>query len=252
MIVSLATDSATAPGANYWLAAMLFLVTFLAIVSEKVNKTKAALFGWVLFDWAAQPFFTLLTTFIYAPYFANTITGDPVRGQALWGYATAAAGLGIALCSPLLGAVADAAGRRKPWIATFGLVFVIATSMLWFGKPNDPATIPVVLIAFAFSMLAVEFATVFNNAMMPSLVPAGQLGRLSGYGWAIGYVGDEIAESRGGDATRPESEVRKPPWMLPARFASVRGQSYRVVYRARSNATRGERPHVWSDARRRG
>jgi hypothetical protein len=64
--------------------------------------------------------------------------------------------------------------------------------------------------------------------------------------------GDEVAETRGGDATRPESEVRKPPWTLPARFANVRGQSYRVVYRARSNATRGERPQVWSDARRRG
>lgn len=155
--------------------------------------TTAALVGWMLFDWAAQPFFTLLTTFIYAPYFANAVAGDPVRGQALWGYATAAAGFGIALCSPLLGAVADAAGRRKPWIAAFGCVFVIATWMLWFGKPNDPSTIPVVLVAFALSLLTVEFATVFNNAMMPSLVSGDRLGRLSGYGWALGYVGGIVS-----------------------------------------------------------
>jgi UMF1 family MFS transporter len=149
----------------------------------------SAIVGWVLFDWAAQPFFTLITTFIYAPYFANAVAANPVEGQALWGFATAAAGLVIAVCSPVLGAIADAAGRRKPWIAAFGLVLVVAMAMLWFGKPKDASTIPVVLAAFAAGMLAVEFATVFNNAMMPSLVPADRLGRLSGLGWAIGYVG---------------------------------------------------------------
>jgi UMF1 family MFS transporter len=93
----------------------------------------------------------------------------------------------------VLGAIADASGRRKPWIAAFGVIIVLATAMLWFGKPKDPATIPVVLVAFAAGLLAVEFATVFNNAMMPSLVPANRLGRLSGLGWAIGYVGGIIS-----------------------------------------------------------
>ena len=133
--------------------------------------------------------FTLLTTFIYAPYFANAVAPDPVRGQALWGFATAAAGFVIALSSPVLGAIADASGRRKPWIAAFGVVLVIATATLWFGKPRDPSSIPIVLTAFAFALLAVEFATVFNNAMMPSLASPERMGRLSGLGWAIGYVG---------------------------------------------------------------
>ncbi|MBX6424357.1 MAG: MFS transporter [Variibacter sp.] len=153
------------------------------------DRSRAAIVGWVLFDWAAQPFFTLITTFIYAPYFANAVAPDPVAGQALWGFATAAAGFVIALVSPMLGAVADAAGRRKPWIAAFGLVLVLAAMTLWFGKPRDVGTIGLVLIAFAAAMLAVEFATVFNNAMMPTLAPAERLGRLSGTGWAIGYVG---------------------------------------------------------------
>src|SRR5258705_7461243 len=77
------------------------------------SVSRSAIIGWGLFDWAAQPFFTLLTTFIYAPYFANAVASDPVQGQALWGFATAAAGLVIAFCSPVLGAVADAARRRK-------------------------------------------------------------------------------------------------------------------------------------------
>ena len=85
---------------------------------------RSAIAGWVLFDWAAQPYFTLVTTFVYAPYFASAVAPDPVQGQALWGFATAAPGLIIALCSPMLGAIADAAGRRKPWIAGFGAVLV--------------------------------------------------------------------------------------------------------------------------------
>ena len=81
-----------------------------------------ALTGWVLFDWAAQPFFTLIITFVYAPYFASAIASDPVQGQALWGFATAAAGFTVAALSPVLGSIADASGRRKPWIAAFGVL----------------------------------------------------------------------------------------------------------------------------------
>ena len=157
------------------------------------TASRAAILGWVLFDWAAQPYFTLIMTFIYAPFFANAVASDPVRGQALWGFATAAAGLVVAVCSPVLGAVADAAGGRKPWIAAFGAVLVLAAATLWFGKPSDPAMIPVVLLAFVLGTVAVEFATVFNNAMMPSLVPPERLGRLSGTGWATGYVGGIIS-----------------------------------------------------------
>ena len=75
---------------------------------------RRAIVGWLLFDWAQQPYFTLITTFVYAPYFASAIASDPARGQALWGFSAASAGLAIALFSPVLGAIADAAGRRKP------------------------------------------------------------------------------------------------------------------------------------------
>jgi UMF1 family MFS transporter len=160
---------------------------------QNKSAPRTAIAGWVLFDWAAQPYFTLVTTFVFAPYFASAVASDPVQGQALWGYATACAGIVIAFCSPILGAIADASGRRKPWIAGFGAVLVVATSLLWFGKPHDPAGIPLVLAAFAIGTIAVEFATVFNNAMMPNLVPAEKIGSLSGTGWAIGYVGGLIS-----------------------------------------------------------
>src|SRR5580692_11327685 len=150
---------------------------------------RSALISWIFFAWAAEPFFTLITTFVFAPYFATHVAADPASGQSLWGFATAAAGLMIALMSPVLGAIADASGRRKPWIAAFGAMLVIGSSLMWFGKPGDISVIPPLLLAYAIATVGVEFATVFANSMMPTLVPPDKIGRLSGTGWATGYIG---------------------------------------------------------------
>jgi UMF1 family MFS transporter len=157
--------------------------------TQPTYPRRAAVISWIFFDWAAQPYFTLITTFVFAPYFATHVASDPASGQSLWGFATAAAGLLIALMSPVLGAIADASGRRKPWIAAFGALLVIGSCLMWFGKPGDPKVIPPLLLAYSIATVGAEFATVFNNAMMPSLVPPDQIGRLSGTGWATGYVG---------------------------------------------------------------
>src|SRR5260370_30439954 len=150
---------------------------------------RSAVISWIFFDWAAQPYFTLITTFVFAPYFATHVAADPGARQSLWGFATAAAGLLIALLSPVLGAIADASGRRKPWIAAFGALLVIGSCLMWFGKPGDPGVIPPLLFAYGLATIGAEFATVFNNAMMPTLVPPDQIGRLSGTRWATRYVG---------------------------------------------------------------
>src|SRR6202165_5376990 len=91
--------------------------------------------------------------------------------------------------SPGRGASAAAGARRKPWIAAFGALLVIGSCLMWFGKPGDADAIPPLLLAYAVATIGVEFATVFNNAMMPTLVPPNKIGRLSGTGWATGYVG---------------------------------------------------------------
>ena len=157
------------------------------------SASRAAVAAWILFEWAVQPFFTLITTFVYAPYFAAAIVGDPTRGQALWGFATAAAGFSIALLSPALGAIADAAGNRKPWIAAFSALLCVASALLWFGKPADHGTVVPVLAAFALGAVGAQCALVFFNSMMPTLVPAEKLGRLSGTAWSIAYVGGLIS-----------------------------------------------------------
>src|SRR5450432_1422717 len=160
---------------------------------QQIYPGRAAVISWIFFDWAAQPYFTLITTFVFAPYFATHVASDPASGQSLWGFATAAAGLLIALMSPVLGAIADASGRRKPWIAAFGALLVIGSCLMWFGKPGDVSVIPALLLVYGIATIGVEFATVFNNAMMPTLVPPDRIGSLSGTGWATGYVGGIIS-----------------------------------------------------------
>src|SRR3979490_1741718 len=138
---------------------------------QQTYPPRSAVFSWIFFDWAAQPYFTLITTFIFAPYFATHVASDPASGQSLWGFATAAAGLVIALLSPVLGGSAAPSGPRKPWIAAFGALLVIGSCLMWFGKPGDVSVIPPLLLAYGIATIGAEFATVFHNAMMPTRAP---------------------------------------------------------------------------------
>jgi len=148
------------------------------------------LFGWVMFDWATQPFYTLVVTFLFAPYFVNGFSADPVLGASLWGYATGIAQLIAAILAPILGAYADARHqRRKPWIGLFSVLLVVGLCGLWLADPAYPGRLLFILVAFGIALIGAELAAVFNNAMMPDLVGARSLGKLSGTGWAAGYVG---------------------------------------------------------------
>lgn len=149
------------------------------------------IWGWFFFDWASQPYNTLLITFIFAPYI-NELMGDGSQAQAAWGFGIAAAGIVIALLAPLLGAMADNGGNRLRWIWGFSLLYVIGASMLWTAKPGDFHLIQV-LFFFALGLVGMEFATIFTNAMLPDLGPRDQIGRISGNGWAFGYLGGLIA-----------------------------------------------------------
>ena len=158
------------------------------------EASKRGKFGWAMFDWANQPFFTLITTFIFAPYFASFVVGDAVQGQALWGYTQATAGVVIALVAPFLGSIADASGRRKPWIGVFTAIGVAASFFLWYATPAaDADVLAFTMVMVVVATIGVEFAIVFNNAMLPSLVPDRRIGMLSGFGWGLGYVGGLVA-----------------------------------------------------------
>jgi len=144
----------------------------------------------MLFDWAAQPFFTVVTTFIFGPYFVSRMAADPVAGQAAWGYGIAAAGLVIAVLSPILGSIADQTGPRKPWIAIFAVIKIVSLCALWFAAPGS--SLFWVVLAFSLASIAAEFSVVFNDSMMPRLIPKADIGRVSNVAWGLGYLGGMI------------------------------------------------------------
>jgi UMF1 family MFS transporter len=156
--------------------------------STVLPATRAGQFGWALFDWANSPFAVLIITFVFPAYFAAAIVGDQVRGQAIWGYAIGASGLAVALLSAPLGAIADAGGRRKPWILAFAIVGMVATALLWFATPSR-ASMSLALLCVAIANIAVALDTMFTNAMLPDIVTRERLGRLSGWAWGLGYIG---------------------------------------------------------------
>lgn len=150
-------------------------------------------FSWALFDWANQPFFTVVTTFIFGPYFVNVMIGDPVAGQSAWAFTQSAAGIIIAVLSPFLGAMADAGGRRKPYVFFFQLLLFAGCTGLWWAYPHRPDLAGPIGCAMVLASVGAEMSIVFNNAQLPSLVRPERIGWLSGFGWGLGYVGGLIA-----------------------------------------------------------
>lgn len=167
-------------------------------------SARKRIWGWYFFDWASQPYNTLLLTFIFGPYFAQTATAALVEGgmelgaakaqaQAYWGYGLTVAGICIAILAPILGAVADSSGRRMPWIWLFSLLYVVGSGALWWTAPQDFSLLWA-LFFFGIGLIGMEFATIFTNSYLPELHPdKDERGRISGSGWAFGYVGGVLA-----------------------------------------------------------
>jgi MFS transporter, UMF1 family len=148
----------------------------------------AVLFAWALYDWANSAFATVIQTFVFAAYFARSVAIDETTGTAQWGTVTGIAGIVIAVGGPILGAIADQTGRRKPWLACFTLLCSAATALLWFVRPSPDFVAPALALV-ALGTLGAEFSFIFYNAMLPDLAPANRIGRWSGWGWSLGYAG---------------------------------------------------------------
>lgn len=166
-------------------------------------SARKRIWGWMMFDWASQPYSTLLLTFIFGPYFAEIVSDQLISSgavpesakasaQAYWGYGLAASGLCIAFLAPVLGSIADSRQRRMPWIWTFSVLYVVGALGLWTAAPGS-FSIFQVLLFFGIGLIGMEFATVFTNALLPTLGDRNQIGAISGNGWAMGYVGGVLA-----------------------------------------------------------
>jgi UMF1 family MFS transporter len=149
---------------------------------------RRAQIAWCIYDWANSAFPTVIVTFVFSTYFTSAVAANPVEGAASWGHAVAGSALLIALLSPIFGAIADANGRRKPFLFAFSGICAVATACLWFVRPV-PTDVTLALTLFVIANVAFEVGTVFYNAMLPGLVPSERIGRLSGWGWGLGYAG---------------------------------------------------------------
>ncbi|MEM9968442.1 MAG: MFS transporter [Pseudomonadota bacterium] len=164
------------------------------------GAARKRIWGWYAFDWASQPYNTLLLTFIFGPYFAQTaanaliesgmeIEAAKAQAQAYWGYGLTVTGIIIAVLAPVLGSIADASGRRIPWIWFFSLLYVVGATGIWWSAPQD-FSILWALCFFGIGLIGMEFATIFTNSYLPELhADPGERGRISGSGWAVGYLG---------------------------------------------------------------
>lgn len=150
-----------------------------------------SIWSWALYDFANSPFTTLVVTFVYSTYFVRAIAPDPESGTTLWswGGVTTSAVL-IALTSPFLGAFADRGGYRKLFLGLATGLGIVATVALFFVLPGQVVS---ALALFVVANVCFELGIVFYNAFLPDIAPPSRIGRVSGYGWGLGYVGGLLA-----------------------------------------------------------
>jgi MFS transporter, UMF1 family len=120
------------------------------------------------------------------------VAETPEAGTAQWGLMLSLSGIALALLAPVLGAIADQGGGRKPWIGGFTVVAVACAIGLWWIEPDPWFVLPALLLV-ALGNTAFEFGQVFVNAMLPQVAPKSHLGRLSGWAGALGYAGGLVA-----------------------------------------------------------
>ena len=145
-------------------------------------------FIWCLFDWANSPYPTVILTFVFSAYFTKLVAEDEISGTFLWSQTIAFSGLFMAVIAPILGAISDETGKKKIWILVFSILAILATMNLWFVLP-DKKSVPLALIAIAISLIAFEFCTIFYNATLIQVANSSSIGKVSGLGWAAGYIG---------------------------------------------------------------
>jgi len=151
------------------------------------RPTRRATVSWCLFDFANSSFTTLIATVAFAVYFRDVVVhAADNRGDQLWGIANFLAMLAVALSSPIMGALADYSGRKKLFLILTTLVTVIATVLLYFVGPGD---IILAMLLYILGLTGFELGYVFYNAFLPEVSTPQTVGRVSGWGWGVGYVG---------------------------------------------------------------
>ena len=164
-------------------------MTAATVATPDGQDSPKVIWSWALYDWANSAFTTLVVTFIYATYFTKAMAPDEVTGTAWWSRGVAISAMLTALISPLLGAAADRSGARKRFLALATAICIAATVALAFVAPGMTNAGMIALTLFIIAEVAFESGNVFYNAFLPTIASSERIGRVSGYGWGLGYVG---------------------------------------------------------------
>ena len=145
-------------------------------------------FNFALYDFANSAFTTIIITFIFSTYFAKQIAPNPILGQSYWGWAIGITGILVALIGPLLGSFADKKNCTELFIKIFTIICITLTSFLWFAKPSEKYLL-YTLIIVALANFFYELSLIFYNSILKRISNSNNLGKSSGYSFALGYIG---------------------------------------------------------------
>lgn len=150
------------------------------------KASRGEIVSWAMYDFANSAFYTTIVSAVFPVYFAVEIIGDKVRGAQLWGYTTSVAFLLVLLTAPILGAICDFAGRRKRLTALFWIVGAAATAALALPGPGQGLFASGLIVLALFSW---QTTVQLTNAYLPELATPERTNRISGFAWAVGYIG---------------------------------------------------------------
>ena len=156
---------------------------------SKENNSKQIL-SWSFYDFANQPYTTLIITFIYSAFFVNHIAINEQDATFLWASAISITAIFVALISPILGAFADSSGYRKFFLILFTVTCSFFTALLYIPSAGD---VYLALTFVVISNIAFEMGTVFCNSYLIDLSNEKNVGKVSGFAWGLGFVGGLLA-----------------------------------------------------------
>ena len=152
----------------------------------KLNKS---ILGWIIYDFANSSFTTIIVTVVFSVYFKEKVVGNRADGTLLWSIAISLSMFLVAISAPIFGAVADYSRSKKKFLFIMTYVTIIFTGLLFFVDPGD---ILKGIVFFVIANFAFNSANVFYNAFLPEITTKKEIGRISGFGWAFGYIGGLI------------------------------------------------------------
>lgn len=151
--------------------------------------SRLELSSWMSFDFANSSYTTVIVTVAFAPYFANTVASEG-NGEFLWGLAKATSEGLVVLSAPIVGAIADFTARKKLFLMITFLGCVAGTACLGLVGPGEVA------LGFGLFVVSNMFFSSGENliaAFLPEITTPDKMGRISGYGWAVGYLGGLVS-----------------------------------------------------------